>query len=314
MPGQCRRRSFDEQLVCARNSGHRDVPDLGPSVGRHLIHPCERGQFRVDSPLERPHALHRLDVQPNFQEWLFSDKGERGLSVGFLTSSDDDWEAPIITDDQIEGLVAAEVDNDGTPLVPPALQRYWEVFATVRERQDIRMEYRSDSRDGGRCPTLTIGRTPEAHRFLLRYGRDCDLKATGEENGHTANFLRRAPEHVCRVAAVMVAWRRYQAEVSSGRRERAALLSLRVDEADVEGAAVIIDWNRAEMTRITEAAGYAEVATQAHKMSNLLWRAHSEQIMQDGPSGRSSLTKRGWVQLTTMISQRMKGLWKNPDL
>ena len=156
-------------------------------------------------------------AQPNFQEWLFSDKGERGLSVGFLTSSDDDWEAPIITDDQIEGLVAAEVDNDGTPLVPPALQRYWEVFATVRERQDIGMEYRSDSRDGGRCPTLTIGRTPEAHRFLLRYGRDCDLKATGEENGHTANFLRRAPEHVCRIAAVMVAWRRYQAEVSSGR-------------------------------------------------------------------------------------------------
>ena len=77
---------------------------------------------------------------------------------------------------------------------------------------------------------------------------------------------------------------------------------------------MIIVWHRAEMTRITEAAGYAEEATQAHKMSNLLWRAHSEQIMQDGPSGRSSLTKRGWVQVTTLISQRMRGLWKNPDV
>ena len=162
-------------------------------------------------------------AQPDFAEWLFSEKGKQGLSARFLTSSNDEWEAPIITDAQIEALVAAEAENDGNPPVPPALQRYWEVIATERQRQDIGMEYRSDSPDGGRRPTLVIGRTPEAYRFLLQYGRECDLKAEEQENPHSAHFWRRAPEHACRVAAVMLAWRLYQDDVRSGTHKGAAV-------------------------------------------------------------------------------------------
>ena len=271
----------------------------------------------------RPGSTYRLRdrrlsiawmAQPDFAEWLFGEKGMRGLSARFLTSKDDKWRAPILSDDQIGALVAAEADNYGTPPVPPALQHYWDVITAVRQRQDAGMEYKPGARDGDTHPFQLITRSPEAHRLLLQYARDCALKAEGQENQHVVGFLRRAAEHVCRIAAVMVAWRCYQAEVRPRTPEGPGIPPLQMDEADFHRAAEVVDWYIEEGTRITDTAGYAEVATQAHRLSRFLARAAAGEIVQSATSGRSYLSKGGRVQVRSLIAQRMKSLAKDPGL
>ena len=255
-------------------------------------------------------------VQPDFAKWLFSEKGQNGLSARFLTSCDDSWTAPIISDEQIEALVAAEADNPGAPPVPPALKHYGDVIAAARERQDEGMEYKPIARGGDTHPFQLITRTPGAYRFLLQYARDCHLKAGAQDDPHVVGFLRRAAEHVCRVAAVMVAWRRYQAEFLPGTRTREGpdLPPLQMDEADVQRAATIIDWYISEITRITGAAGYAEVATQAHQLSQLLTKADDGNVLQNARTGRTYRNQLGRIQVTALIAQRMPRLAKDPGL
>ena len=253
-------------------------------------------------------------VQPDFAEWLFSEKGQNGLSARFLTSCDDSWAAPIISDEQIEALVAAEADNPGAPPVPPALKHYGDVIAAARERQDEGMEYKPIARGGDPHPFQLITRTPGAYRVLLQYARDCNLKAGAQDDPHVVGFLRRAAEHVCRVAAVRVAWRRYQAEFLTGTREGPDLPPLQMDEADVQRAAAIIDWYISEITRITGAAGYAEVATQAHRLSQLLTKADDGNVLQNARTGRTYRNQLGRIQVTALIAQRMPLLAKDPGL
>ncbi len=253
-------------------------------------------------------------VQPDFAKWLFSENGQNGLSARFLTSCDDSWTAPIIDDEQIEALVAAEADNPGPPPMPPALKHYGDVIAAARERQDEGMEYKPIARGGDTHPFRLITRTPAAHRFLLQYARDCNLKSGAQEDPHVVGFLRRAAEHVCRVAAVMVAWRRYQAEFLTGTREGPDLPPLQMDEADVQRAATVINWHISEITRITGAAGYAEVATQAHRLSQLLTKADDGNVLQNARTGRTYRNQLGRIQVTALIAQRMPRLAKDPGL
>ena len=74
-------------------------------------------------------------AQPPFSDWLLGHKGEMGLSSRFLVCQDDHWTAPAITDEEIEALVAAEADNQGTPPVDPVLGQFWDVIADERRRQ-----------------------------------------------------------------------------------------------------------------------------------------------------------------------------------
>ena len=84
-------------------------------------------------------------AQPEFGEWLFSKRGEMGLSSRFLVCSDDHWKAPTITDEKIDALVSAEAANQGIPPVDPVLQGFWGIISAVRAIQDEGLEYRPDA-------------------------------------------------------------------------------------------------------------------------------------------------------------------------
>ena len=261
---------------------------------------------------------HTLSIawlaQREFSQWLFSKTGEMGLSARFLVCSDDHWTAPTITDEEIDALVAAEAANQGTPPVDPVLQRFWDTISAVRAVQDEELEYQPDAILTIVAPPQLIGRTSEAFRYLLHYGRETDDRALREENAHVRSFWRRAPEHVCRLAAAMVAWERYEAETLSATGAVGPMPPATIDEGAAQRAATLIDWYGGEMARITGPSGYTECASLAHTLSSLLSKASAGEILQNRQSGRSYLSNDGRVQVRSLIAQRMKGLSKDPDL
>ena len=253
-------------------------------------------------------------AQTKFAAWLFSELGAQGLSSRFLVCSDDHWKAPRITDEEIESLVATEADNQGTPPVEPALRTFWGVIAATRRIQDEGMEYRpGPGRDSGEPPAL-IHRTPDAHRLLLHYGRDTSDRAEAEEGTHVQGFLRRAPEHASRLAAMMVAWDRYSAESPAATGLAGPIPPAIIDEGTMQRAVTLVDWYAGEMNRISDHSGYTEVAALANSLSRILSKAAAGEILQNCKTGRGYLTSTGSVQVRTLIAQRMKGLYKDPSL
>ena len=193
-------------------------------------------------------------AQTRFAAWLFSELGEQGLSSRFLVCSDDHWKAPRITDEEIESLVATEAANQGTPPVEPALQTFWDVIAAARRIQDEGMEYRPGDLAGTQANLRNwFGRTPDAHRLLLHYGRDTSDRVAAEEGTHVQGFLRRAPEHASRLASMMVAWDRY-----AGARPLRQLASQdrflppSSMRARCSGGSPWLNWYAGEMNRITQ--------------------------------------------------------------
>ena len=253
-------------------------------------------------------------AQTKFAAWLFSELGEQGLSSRFLVCSDDHWKAPRITDEEIESRVAAEAANQGTPPVEPALQTFWDVIAAARRTQDEGMEYHpGPDRDSGDPPEL-IRRTPDALRLLLYYGRDTSGRAANEEGAHVRGFLRRAPEHASRLAALMVAWGRYSAEAPAATGLAGPIPSASIDEGAMQRAVTLVNWYAGEMNRISDHAGYTRVATLANRLSRILSKAAAGEILQNSNTGRGYLTSGGHVQVRTLIAQRMKNLAKDPAL
>ena len=253
-------------------------------------------------------------AQTRFADWLFSELGEQGLSSRFLACSDDHWKAPRITDEEIEYLVATEAANQGTPPVEPEIQTFWDVIAAARRIQDEGMEYRPGAgRDSGEPPEL-IHRTPDAHRLLLHYGRDSSDRAEAEEGAHVQGFLRRAPEHASRLAAVMVAWDRYAAQTPAATGLAGPIPPAIIDEGTMQQAVTLVNWYAGEMNRITHHSGYTGVAALANRLSRLLSEAAAGEILQNAKTGRGYLTSAGSVQVRTLIAQRMKNLAKDPVL
>ena len=253
-------------------------------------------------------------AQPKFSDWLFGELGEQGLSSRFLVCSDDHWKAPMITDEEIEFRVATEAANQGTPPVEPALKSFWDVIAAARRIQDEGMEYHpGPGRDSGEPPEL-VRRTPDAHRLLLYYGRDTSGRAGAEEGAHVRGFLRRAPEHASRLAAIMVAWERYAAQTPAATGLAGPIPPVIIDEGTMQRAVTLVDWYAGEMTRITHHSGYTRVATLANRLSRLLGKAAEGDIWQNSNTGRTYLTNSGSVQVRTLIAQRMKSLHRDPAL
>ena len=275
------------------------------------------------------HTLDRLSVgfrlrgrtlsvawmaQTKFADWLLSEHGEQGLSSRFLICSDDHWRAPTITDEQIDSLVATEAANQGTPPVNQQLQTFWDVITAARRIQDEGMEYQpGPGRDSGEPPEL-IRRTPDAHRRLLFYGRDTSGRAAAEEDVHVCGFLRRAPEHASRLAAMMVAWDRYAAQTPAATGLSGPIPPAVIDEGTMQRAVTLVNWYAGEMNRITHHSGYTEAAALANRLSRILGKAVEGEIFQNSKTGRGYLTSAGHVQVRTLIAQRMKDLAKDPAL
>ena len=253
-------------------------------------------------------------AQPEFGEWLFSKRGELGLSSRFLVCSDDHWKAPAITDEEIDALVAAEAANQGIPPVDPVLQGFWGIISAVRAIQDEGLEYRPDASLAISEPPQSIGRTPEAYRLFLHFGRETGDRALRQENAHVRGFWRRAAEHACRLSAVMVAWERYEADALAATGTAGPTPPATIDEGAAQRAVTLVDWYGSELARITGPSGYTEVASQAHTLSRLLSKARTGEIVQNKRSGRGYLTSDGRLQVRTLIAQRMKGLSGDPDL
>ncbi len=261
---------------------------------------------------------HTLSIawlaQPEFGRWLFSKKGEMGLSSRFLVCSDDHWKAPTITDEEIDALVSAEAANQGIPPVGPILQRFWDIISAVRAIQDEGLEYRPDASLAVSKHHMLIDRTLEAFRLLLNYGRETNDRAFSQENAHVRGFWRRAAEQACRLSAVMVAWERYEADAPSATRTAGPTPPATIDEGSAQRVVTLVDWYGGELARITGPSGYTEVASLAHTLSPLLSKACTGEIVQNKRSGRDYLTSDGRLQVRTLIAQRMKGLSGDPDL
>ena len=195
-----------------------------------------------------------------------------------------------------------------------ALQHYWDIVTAVRRIQDDGMEYLP----GRGAPTLEppqlIRRTSDALRLLIRYGRDAGERTESQENPHLLGFLRRAPEHACRLAALMVVWECYATRTTSGGRATRPLLSATVDEGTLQRAITLVDWYGGELARVSQDSGYTDVALYANRLSRLLSKAAVGEIVQNSRTGRGYLAADGRVQVRALISQRIKDLAKDPEL
>ena len=221
----------------------------------------------------------------------------------------------MITDEEIESRVAMEAANQGTPPVEPALQTFWDVIAAARRIQDEGMEYHPGPGGDSGDPPVLIRRTPDALRLLLYYGRDTSGRAASRgRRPRLQGFLRRAPEHASRLAALMVAWGRYSAEAPAATGLAGPVPSASIDEGAMQRAVTLVDWYAGEMNRITQHSGYTEEAALANRLSRILSKAAAGEILQNSNTGRGYLTSGGHVQVRTLIAQRMKNLAKDPAL
>ena len=220
-------------------------------------------------------------------------------------------------------MITMRKSNPASPRKPPTRElhqwnrrskSFWDVIAAARRIQDEGMEYHpGPGRDSGEPPVL-IGRTPDAHRLLLYYGRDTSGRAADEEGAHVRGFLRRAPEHASRLAAVMVAWDRYAAQTPAATGLAGPIPPAIIDEGTMQRAVTLVDWYAGEMARIAHHSGYTGVATLANRLSRILSKAAEGDIWQNSNTGRTYLTNSGSVQVRTLIAQRMKSLHKDPAL
>ena len=113
-------------------------------------------------------------------------------------------------------------------------------------------------------------------------------------------FLARGPEHACRIAAVLCAYRQRAGIAGTGDV---------IDDQSLQDGITLARWFSEEMVRIAPEAGADEVAQAARILSRALWEASVD------PDGQGR-NRNGTVSISVSVKNRrgLRGLEQKPDL
>ena len=192
--------------------------------------------------------------QPSYRSWFFDKATTNGFAGRLLVHCGDDWSRE----------EARAITREVTPADDEAARGFQKLIAGWRETIDDGAHLQRDAEE------------PPPERRVLRFApaERRTIAAFEEECGNLADrlvdcpwpegFLQRAPEHACRLAAVLFAYRQRANHVGLGDV---------IDSEALRDGMTLTKWFGEEMIRIAPEAGADEVAQVAGALSKALWEA-----------------------------------------
>ena len=228
--------------------------------------------------------------QLSYRSWFFDKSTINGFTGRLLIQCSDDWSRQD----------AREITKTVTPEDDVAVQHFQKLIGDWREEIDAGAHLERDP--GDPPPDRRVLRfPPEARQTIAGFEEECGAPADElVDCPWPEGFLQRGPEHACRLAANLFAYRQRAGHVGEGDV---------IDAQALQDGITLTRWFGEEMGRIAPEAGADEVAQVAGALSLALWEAS----VNPDAKGRN---KNGTVSISTAIKTRpgVRTLEERPEL
>ena len=228
-----------------------------------------------------------LFCQLSYRSWFFDKATTNGFSGRLLIQCSDDW-----------GREAARaITREVTQADDTAVIAFQTMIAKWREEIDADAHLARPAEDPP--PARRVLRfAPEDRQTIAAFEEECGARADElVDCPWPEGFLQRAPEHACRLAAVLFAYRQRAGHVESGDV---------IDAQAVQDGIALTRWFGEEMSRIAPEAGAEQLAQDAGELSRWLWDASVD----TEPGNRKN--QNGTVSISTVVRKHVRRLEKNP--
>ena len=228
--------------------------------------------------------------QSSYRSWFFDKATTNGFAGRLLIQCADDW---------CRRDVRA-ISREVTSADDAAACSFQRLIADWRQTMDDGAHLERDAEDSP--PDRRVLRfAPEERQTIAAFEEECGDRADLlVDCPWPEGFLQRAPEHACRLAAILFAYRQLAEHVGPGDV---------IDAAALRDGMVLTRWFGEEMARIAPEAGADEVAQVGGALSKALWEASLDL----DPKGRN---KNGTVSISKAIKTRagVRTLEERPEM
>ena len=228
--------------------------------------------------------------QLSYRGWFFDQASSNGFAGRMLIQCSDDWSR----------RDAREITKQVTPADDETVISFQQLIAEWRAEIDDGAHLKRDPEDPP--PVRRVLRfPPEARLTIADFEEECGARADQlVDCPWPEGFLQRGPEHACRLAANLFAYRQRAGHVGKGDV---------IDAQALQEGITLIRWFGEEMARIAPEAGADEVAQVACALSLGLWEAS----VNPDAKGRN---RNGTVSISTAIKTRagVRTLEERPEL
>ena len=228
--------------------------------------------------------------QLSYRSWFFDKSTTNGYAGRLLIQCSDDWSRQD----------AREITKQVTPEDDVAVTAFQKLIADWREEIDAGAHLERDPEDPP-PDRRVLWFPPEARQTITAFEEECGARADElVDCPWPEGFLQRGPEHACRLAANLFAYRQRAGHVGEGDV---------IDAQALQDGITLTRWFGEEMARIAPEAGADEVAQVAGALSLALWEAS----VNPDAKGRN---KNGTVSISTAIKTRpgVRTLEERPEL
>ena len=227
--------------------------------------------------------------QLSYRSWFFDQATTNGFVGRVLIQCSDDWSRQD----------AREITKQVTPADDVAVTAFQRLIANWRAKIDAGAHLERGPKE---LPSARVLRfPPEARQTSAAFEEECGARADRlVDCPWPEGFLQRGPEHACRLAANLFAYRQRAGHVGEGDV---------IDAQALQDGITLTRWFGEEMARIAPEAGADEVAQVAGALSLALWDAS---VTSDA-KGRNG---NGTVSISTAIKTRagVRTLEERPEL
>ena len=228
--------------------------------------------------------------QPSYRNWFFDKATTNGFAGRLLIQCADGWCR----------RDAREITKLVTPGDDAAVICFQRLIADWRKELDKGAHLERAAADSP--PDRRVLRfAPEARQTIAAFEKECGDRADLlVDCPWPEGFLQRAPEHACRLAALLFAYRQRAEHVGPGDV---------IDAGALQDGMALTRWFGEEMARIAPEAGADEVAQVASALSKALWEASVD----PDAKGRN---KNGTISISTAIKTRtgVRTLEERPEM
>ena len=228
--------------------------------------------------------------QPSYRHWFFDKATQNGFAGRLLIQCADGWCR----------RDARKITKLVTPADDLAVRGFQRLIADWRKEIDDGAHLERDAADSP--PDRRVLRfAPEERQTIADFEEECGARADLlVDCPWPEGFLQRAPEHACRLAAVLFAYRQRAEHVGPGDV---------IDAGALQDGMALTRWFGEEMARIAPEAGADEVAQVASALSKALWEASVD----PDAKGRN---KNGTISISTAIKTRpgVRTLEETPEM
>ena len=228
--------------------------------------------------------------QPSYRSWFFDQASCNGFAGRMLVQCGDDWSRG----------EARAITKEVKPADDEAARGFQKLISDWREEIDDGAHLQRDAEEPP--PARRVLRfAPKERQAIAAFEEECGNRADLlVDCPWPEGFLQRAPEHACRLAAILFAYRQRANHVGRGDV---------IDAQALRDGMKLTRWFGEEMIRIAPEAGADEIAQVAVALSRALWEASID----PDAKGRNG---NGTVSISTAVKTRqgVRMLEERPEM